>query len=933
MKIITTSPSHNSGVPLGGIGTGTVEVHPDGYFHQWQIFNLGQWAPQQPDCCPVEAPDMGPGALAFHVWAKSPKNAPIMRRLGMRTDQHDMYSFTWLKSVQEIEYEGRFPAAKLNYRDDDLPVAVTARMFSPIVPHDSRTSGTPGFYVVFTVKNLTDQPVDVSLLGTLKNPLAWGAADRKLHNTVSAENGATLLTMRTGLGGAGILPACGEGVSPSCVAGLPPASGVSPLTQKKKQQQQDADKMSATHEGKMPSPRYPTIGSIGMSVSGGQASWIAGEFSHIMQGVFHWDYVFGSCSCESFLHEFRATGRLPNVNAGESPATLLRITPEEIDALGEAEIKRLVREIRKYGFAQSVWQRVSVADKSALAGKKGLATFLKAIRARLDQYAGRDRKGRQWGDGALASSIQLAPAEEKEICFTLGWHFPFHFSKRGQVLGHMYENWFKDAQDVNRFLVSQRADLAPRVCEFADALFDTTLDGELADAWSGQLTTLNKCTWWTKDGQFAVWEGLGCCGFHTTDITYQGSFNILALFPDLQKRQMELGAKFQRADGRVHHFFTPDLSAVDEGFDRVDMNPQYVLLVTRDYLWTGDKAYLTRMWPHILRAMDNSEQLDADGDGLPDHDTKRNTYDAWNFFGTPSYIASLWLSALLAAARVAGDLGHKAQERKWRAILKKGAAAFERKLWNGEYYSLWADGKLRDECCMTDQIDGEWFTQLIGLGHVLPRQRVVAALKAVMKHNFSPEAGLLNATYPPGTKPRLSTFHNVQADAPWTGIEYAIASMMFDFGMPAEAQAVTKNIHERYLRAGRFWNHVECGDHYYRAMSSWAILLGATGFKIDVPRKTVTFAPAVRSETVKAPWVSATGWGRFERSVTCFKLSCNSGALAFRTLRLGFASKVVTVALNGATVRQKTRRGELTEIEFAKEISIKPGDNLIVDII
>ena len=60
--------------------------------------------------------------------------------------------------------------------------------------------------------------------------------------------------------------------------------------------------------------------------------------------------------------------------------------------------------------------------------------------------------------------------------------------------------------------------------------------------------------------------------------------------------------------------------------------------------------------------------------------------------------------------------------------------------------------------------------------------------------------------------------------------------MMFDFGLTPEAAARGEE-HPRALpRAGRFWNHVECGDHYYRAMSSWAVLLGATGFKIDVPR-------------------------------------------------------------------------------------------------
>jgi hypothetical protein len=33
-----------SGAPLGGIGTGFVEVRADGCFYEWQIFNSGLWA-------------------------------------------------------------------------------------------------------------------------------------------------------------------------------------------------------------------------------------------------------------------------------------------------------------------------------------------------------------------------------------------------------------------------------------------------------------------------------------------------------------------------------------------------------------------------------------------------------------------------------------------------------------------------------------------------------------------------------------------------------------------------------------------------------------------------------------------------------------------------------------------------------------------------
>jgi hypothetical protein len=401
-----------------------------------------------------------------------------------------------------------------------------------------------------------------------------------------------------------------------------------------------------------------------------------------------------------------------------------------------------------------------------------------------------------------------------------------------------------------------------------------------------------------------------------------------------------MGARFQREDGRVHHFFTPDLTAVDQGFDRVDMNPQFVLLACRDYLWTGDKGYLKRLWPHIVRAMDNSALLDGDHDGLPDHDTQRNTYDAWNFFGTPSYIASLWLGGLRAAIRIAEELGDKRRAAQWRRTLGKGLASFEKKLWNGEYYSLWVDGKRRDECCMTDQMSGEWFTQVSGLGHTLPRERIDAALKAIMKCNFSTEDGLMNATYPPKRQPLFSTFGNIQAVAPWTGIEYAFASLLLEFGHFAAARAIVRNIHERHMRAGRFWNHVECGDHYYRAMSSWAVLLSATGFKVDAPRESVTFAPAVEGE-LRAPWVSSTGWGIFERGAHGFRLCVREGSLRFRELRLGTDTHCgrmqwavcprPRVELNGRSLAARVGRKErVCVLAMPKLVCVRAGDEVSV---
>jgi hypothetical protein len=233
---------------------------------------------------------------------------------------------------------------------------------------------------------------------------------------------------------------------------------------------------------------------------------------------------------------------------------------------------------------------------------------------------------------------------------------------------------------------------------------------------------------------------------------------------------------------------------------------------------------------------------------------------------------------------------------------------------------------------MTDQIDGEWFTSLVGLGTALPRERILAALKAVMKYNFSREAGLVNATYPPKAKPRLSTYQNLQAEAPWTGIEYAIASMMFDFGLVAEGRAVVENIDERYARAGRIWNQVECGDHYYRAMSSWAILLGTTGFKIDVPRATVTFAPPVRSGDFRAPWVSSTGYGTFGHTADAFELLCTSGQIRFKELRLAIRpARDAQVLLHGKVLRPVISvKDGLVVLRFKSPVVVSEGEGLVV---
>jgi uncharacterized protein (DUF608 family) len=595
-------------------------------------------------------------------------------------------------------------------------------------------------------------------------------------------------------------------------------------------------------------------------MSGGKQSWILGDYEGFASnGGWFNGHSYGRVY-DTYLYGFRDTGELPSLTGDRSPVS--ELDEAGLPGLSHEQKLAAIEKLSQYPSMHAFFERIRKVAPNDFNSEEGISKIAAEAALRLTQLSGRNNKKDVWGNAALCSKVTLQPGETKQVSVVLSWAFPHHFSGDGPEMGHMYSNWFADSLEANKFLVSNLADHHRKVNGFCQTMAHTSLPPEVSSCWTQQLSTITKCTWWTKANRFAVWEGLGCCGFHTMDITYQGSFSILALFPELQKSQMRMGTDFQRADGRVAHFFTPDLLHVDNGFDRVDMNPQFVMLCCRDYLWTDDKEYLNRVFPSVIRAMANTAKLDTDGDGLPDHDTRRNTYDAWNFFGAPAYISSLWLGALAAGARMAKDLGCHDLAESWLAILEKGKQSFDKVLWNGEYYSLWVDGEHRDECCMSDQLSGIWFSHLIGLGDILPPERVKSVLKTILKYNFSPETGLVNATYPPGRTPRPDAYMNAQASANWTGVEYAFASMLFDFDLHDEAIELVRSISDRYVRAGRVWNHTECGDHYYRAMSSWATMLGATGLKLDVPASLL-----IVRDDVTAPWVSAKGYGTLESGV------------------------------------------------------------------
>jgi hypothetical protein len=128
------------------------------------------------------------------------------------------------------------------------------------------------------------------------------------------------------------------------------------------------------------------------------------------------------------------------------------------------------------------------------------------------------------------------------------------------------------------------------------------------------------------------------------------------------------------------------------------------------------------------------------------------------------------------------------------------------------------------------------------------------------------ESGLVLCTWPRGGKP---SFPFEYSDEVWTGIEYAVAALLIYEGFVDEAITIVQAVRRRqdgYRRSP--WNEVECGHHYARSMSSWALLLALSGFHCDLDQGMMSFDPVFKISTesnkFKTFWSNGAAWGTIE---------------------------------------------------------------------
>jgi len=594
---------------------------------------------------------------------------------------------------------------------------------------------------------------------------------------------------------------------------------------------------------------------------------------------------------------------------------------------------------------------------------------------------------------SLAPYALLGPGESITINFVLAWYFPIRENYwhckdpqvRGRKLTNYYGTRFESAWDVATYTASRLPELERRTRLFTDTFFASTVPAEVLEAVSSQASILRTNTCILLEGkQFFGFEACAddeAIGWMNCSHVWNYEHAVAFLFPELERsmRDTDFLHELRSDDSLAFRAMVPLDIAQSNSYPAADGQMGCILKLYREWQISGDDEFLKRMWPKAKRALEFAWKFwDADKDGVMEGE-QHNTYDI-EFFGANPMMTSLYLGALKAGELMAIAVGDSPAVQSYREIREKGVTNFEG-MWNGEFYiqkttpvneirpmppydkENWKDRVLQEgqlkyqfgEGCLSDQMVGQWFADILGLDLGLHPERVEKALQSVYRHNFrhdfrdrpntqriyaiDDEEGLVLCSWPNGGRPALPLPYG---DEVWTGVEYQVAAHLIYRGMIEEGLNIVKAIGARYDGVRRNpWNQIEWGNHYSRAMSSYSLLLALSGFRYSAVERRITFRPRSDKDHFNCFFAAGSGWGMYTQSVQekslSAKLDCRYGELTLLRLVLGGAEKApgstrtaksILIVSSGAQIPTTVRSlANGYEIELAHELTLREGES------
>ena len=157
------APILETGLPLGGLGAGYIELLDNGTTGRLVVTN--NW----------DRPVTDSQGLAWAVAVSDGKRVIGRALRGKNGPGRGVADSE--RAVQTLRFRGRFPQAGLAFSDTALPVDIRLRAWTPFVPHDLEPTSAPLAAFVFDVTNTAETPRTVTLAGSWEHIIGLGIAE------------------------------------------------------------------------------------------------------------------------------------------------------------------------------------------------------------------------------------------------------------------------------------------------------------------------------------------------------------------------------------------------------------------------------------------------------------------------------------------------------------------------------------------------------------------------------------------------------------------------------------------------------------------------------------------------------------------------------------------------------------------------------------
>ncbi len=843
MESYTRADRVRSGISIGGLETGSVELRKDGQFYNWSIMNnwpLGTGNPISAKTYPRSYADQS--YMFFLVRYQVEGEKPGMKLLQLNNSlsegglQGIDYYYPWMSAVERIDYSASFPFTTMTFTDPEMPFDIHMEVFSPFIPHDIKNSALPASYFNFRVESTGEKPVKIFLIATLRNLASYDVLEKYFVSTEHQGEGYKGYTM-------------------TC---------------------------------KGTDPEHSSTGGMGFFSLSKESTYYLG-----------WEHKHPYYEKLLVSDQFEDINDTPNRNM-ELNGSLQARHSENND--------------------QRCFSSIGV-DHLLGPGESFDHSFVFS-----------------WYFPNLHGAIETGEETGKED-YKLGL-------EQTGIQGHYYNNFFASNEDVGLYLIEHQAQLTDDSRRFQRDFYNSSLPKYTLDQVNSQFNTFISSSVFTRKGTFAIREGMTAeqpwGPFATIDVSLYGSSSVIALFPELQKNMMRAHRRIQTDAGEIHHGMQANVEMELNGtwgvFHRVDLVPNYIQLVLRDFFWTGDESYLEEMWPSVVKGINYIlKERDEDHDLMPDMDGIMCSYDNFPMYGLSSYIQSQWLAAMASVVRASDVMGDRETGKLAREILNKGSELMDQKLWNGEYFMLSNDYKGsrgEDDGILTDQLIGQWVAHQSGLGYLFEKSKINSSLASIMRHSFEEGFGLRNCTWP--AYPELFPIQESdlwvdQANTCWSGVELAFASLLIYEGMVEEGEKVIRTVDERYRKSGLYWDHQEFGGHYYRPMAAWSILHAYLG--LGISNGSFSFDPKLGGDRYTLFFSHGNGTAHYKKEAGQVSITVASGEMKLSSIRIvdpDLGSGRLNLSVNGKPLQAKVKYQDGMFVLRFPELSLQPGDLILV---